>query len=800
MILRLLSSFVVAALIAAAAYAQSPVSVIGPVTVGDCIRFFSTTQIQDSGTQSCVTSTSQLPAMTSMTVLSNFTSSTAAPLPVPVNTVNGRFDVRTFGAVADFVTDDSPAFIAAVAAAEQFGSGSQIYVPAGSYCVKNTVTLHNRGVRISGASFGATTVGTCGADVTLFALNNSFQVLEQLFLLGKGAPGNPNDSTFGASNPTVTQGANCGGCFFRDLIIYGGTRNLSINGGIAEIRNVTTSYSYNDALLYMNFAAFVIDSAFNQAWPAPPPSAPSLASIAAWAANTTYATGNVVTCSNYYIQAVSTTGDNKSGAGPGCPTLANYTVNIVDNHVTWQVVSRTNSRAVFADTSAVEFYVHFMDMSGSTDTGLEIDAGSFRCSQCLVSQNITQPIQINNALEVYIVDPIVSASIVLGKAAINMTGTFNGRFTLNGGRVVGDFGMQVSGGVAIATGSFILGTNQAAINVAANVSNFQFMNNSLFGTGTGVNITAGTSNFYTVVGNICVSGLTPCVTDNGTGASKCVGANNGVSANPFPVTCGGTGRNTLTNHGLLVGAGTTAITQLSVGGAGTVLSGVASADPAFTGNPTLGTGSGTPSLTVNGANSGTGGGNNVTGQLNSGFAWGIGNASGLFGGAFSATTVIASANGLKLSTNAGATTPLTAAGNLTINATADISSFDPGPLANSIGGNVALNNTGNFFDGPSTAQGTTGTWWASGTVTLTDTGSAAVFNCKLWDGTTNIATAQTKLATAGTATTISLSGFKAAPAGNIRISCNDPTSTNGLILSSATTLGLDSTVSVVRIK
>ena len=48
------------------------------------------------------------------------------------------------------------------------------------------------------------------------------------------------------------------------------------------------------------------------------------------------------------------------------------------------------------------------------------------------------------------------------------------------------------------------------------------------------------------------------------------------------VAHGGTGRTTLTNHGVLVGAGTTAITQLAAGSAGQVLqSGGASADPAY---------------------------------------------------------------------------------------------------------------------------------------------------------------------------------------------------------------------------
>lgn len=60
----------------------------------------------------------------------------------------------------------------------------------------------------------------------------------------------------------------------------------------------------------------------------------------------------------------------------------------------------------------------------------------------------------------------------------------------------------------------------------------------------------------------------------------------GAAADPVfgtaVVAGGGTGRVTLTNHGVLVGAGTTAITQLAAGSAGQVLqSGGASADPAY---------------------------------------------------------------------------------------------------------------------------------------------------------------------------------------------------------------------------
>jgi|SRR5690242_17543384 len=53
------------------------------------------------------------------------------------------------------------------------------------------------------------------------------------------------------------------------------------------------------------------------------------------------------------------------------------------------------------------------------------------------------------------------------------------------------------------------------------------------------------------------------------------------------VAHGGTGDSTLTNHGVLVGAGTSPITQLSVGATNSVLAGSTGADPAFTTTPTV---------------------------------------------------------------------------------------------------------------------------------------------------------------------------------------------------------------------
>lgn len=120
--------------------------------------------------------------------------------------------------------------------------------------------------------------------------------------------------------------------------------------------------------------------------------------------------------------------------------------------------------------------------------------------------------------------------------------------------------------------------------------------------------------------------------------------------------------------------------------------------------------------------------------------------------------------------------------------------------ANSLSGNVAMNNISNYFTGPSVAQGTSGTWYASGQVTVEDTSTVALFYCKLWDGTTVIDSAASATGGANFRLSIHLSGILSSPAANIRISCRDTSSTNGSMLFNETGNSKDSTLTVMRIQ
>lgn len=117
-------------------------------------------------------------------------------------------------------------------------------------------------------------------------------------------------------------------------------------------------------------------------------------------------------------------------------------------------------------------------------------------------------------------------------------------------------------------------------------------------------------------------------------------------------------------------------------------------------------------------------------------------------------------------------------------------------LVNSLGAPVNLTNTG-YTDGPSVAQGSTGTWLATGQVAVTGTASDDII-CQIWDGTTTIAAGSVTMTGTGNVS-LHLSGVKASPAGNLRISCENATANRGTMATTNGVTASASTISAVRI-
>jgi hypothetical protein len=120
-------------------------------------------------------------------------------------------------------------------------------------------------------------------------------------------------------------------------------------------------------------------------------------------------------------------------------------------------------------------------------------------------------------------------------------------------------------------------------------------------------------------------------------------------------------------------------------------------------------------------------------------------------------------------------------------------------ITNSLGSDTAISNAG-YTDGPSVAQGATGTWWASGAVTFLDTSGATQIKFKLWDGTTVIASASVATPAANFTASVTLSGYLASPAGNLRISATSTAAGATSTFSfNASGNSKDCTISAIRI-
>lgn len=121
------------------------------------------------------------------------------------------------------------------------------------------------------------------------------------------------------------------------------------------------------------------------------------------------------------------------------------------------------------------------------------------------------------------------------------------------------------------------------------------------------------------------------------------------------------------------------------------------------------------------------------------------------------------------------------------------------PITASLGANVTLNNTATYFDGPSIAQGTAGTWFVVGSVVLNDSAGASNFSFKLWDGTTVIDSGRQASLGANNQIKVTMAGYIVSPAGNLRVSAKDESTTNGAMLYTASLEGKDCTITAIRI-
>jgi hypothetical protein len=170
---------------------------------------------------------------------------------------------------------------------------------------------------------------------------------------------------------------------------------------------------------------------------------------------------------------------------------------------------------------------------------------------------------------------------------------------------------------------------------------------------------------------------------------------------PQPVVEGGTGQSTLTNHGVLIGAATAAITQLSVGTNGQVLVGSSAADPVFatltSSSLTYTTGAGSLAINITAPVSIANGGTNATSMATT-------DGTVYFDGTRLVTTATGTANQVLTSNGAGVAPTFQAAPGGSITITGDSGGGLTGTSFTFTGGSTGLT-----FSGAGTTETLTGT-------------------------------------------------------------------------------------------
>ncbi len=120
-------------------------------------------------------------------------------------------------------------------------------------------------------------------------------------------------------------------------------------------------------------------------------------------------------------------------------------------------------------------------------------------------------------------------------------------------------------------------------------------------------------------------------------------------------------------------------------------------------------------------------------------------------------------------------------------------------LANSLAGDVNITSVTSYWDGPTVSLGSSGTWFAAGTVTLRTSGaSVQTFSAKLWDVVTVVDSCTVTNVANGSATA-SLSGIITSPSSNLKISVKISAAVNSAILFNDSANSKDSSITAIRI-
>ena len=437
-----------------------------------------------------------------------------------VRVFNGPFNVDWFGAVGDGVNDDTTAIQAAITLASTF-AGGHVYLPRGY--AANGLTVSGSNVRLSGDSPGKSSIKNSSATGAILTITGSKHIVEHLLIFRDVL------STTAASQILFL--SNAVECNIDDCWLQGGY-NLLTCGGISTASITVTRCIFTQAtgpemvLLARstNNPSHVVGAihfyrcTFNQAYPVVTPTSGNYKG-ARTNNMSGLAAGDIVQFGNYYLQAVTASGN--TGSSP--PALALYGTPIVDNGVTWQLMGHAAYCGLRIDSGTSYIRVCECDLTSPfANAILIVDTFGYgapvnvHIRDCTAHGPISNGIFIGAGREIQ-VDMFNSFNPTGPGATYGILVNGSGNDVISGAEISGyGVGVGIQAPYVTVTGSQIVG-NQTGIYVFANYSLFDVTGNQLGGSGAvGANVKAmeiatGVSQSFVIAGNIFAgagSGLT----------------------------------------------------------------------------------------------------------------------------------------------------------------------------------------------------------------------------------------------------------------------------------------------------
>jgi hypothetical protein len=289
---------------------------------------------------------------------------------------------------------------------------------------------------------------------------------------------------------------------------------------------------YGDSIMKAVVNCRLDRAKLDQGWPDPgAPDSGAVTTTNNWAAATPYAQKAIVKVAGgtYYLYC--TVAGTSSSVEP---TPANYSVNIVDNSVTWQLLAPVNYASLRCDGGACTSIDS--DHTGPFEYGVYLTNSSQNCRfvDITVGQCLSVGIYCTDVFGIILTDSQITSGMRPDSTGIAYGNGFVGETDIKGNQIF-SWGHGIAfdtGGAnrlgATMSGNQIFGCSINGIDIEADQTDFIIQGNNcsdspVWGANTiAIQVKGGTSDRYTIANNLVSGGG---VSDGGTGVNKNVADN-----------------------------------------------------------------------------------------------------------------------------------------------------------------------------------------------------------------------------------------------------------------------------------